>query len=218
MHLLTSTRIRLAILPRIVVAVVLVFALLAGIAPFKSASAGNLCTMACCAGLAPHAAGSCHMEMAGSGKLKPEPTPEPEPEKLCGLPAAERGAVKVTATTAAPALNLDAVTVDASDHCQINSQSNEPGASSGDHAGHPDESDQTTSIAVNSFAKPCPPGCGGGTTVSRVRRSPDAAPRAQDLRPRSTFAKKYAYQSEDLLILSVCREQVRPRGPPVSFS
>lgn len=216
--LINSTRIELAILPRIVLAVVLVIALLSGIAPFKSAAARNLCTMACCAGLAPHASGSCHMEMAGPGKLSDAIAPEPEPETLCGLPEAERGGAGPIATRVKPVLKLDAVTVDASDHCQVNSQTEDIGAPSGDSSGPSDESDQTaTSVAANSFAKPCPPGCGSGSPVSRTRRSSDAAALAQDLRPRSTYLKKYFYQRLDVLNLSARLEQLHPRGPPVSF-
>jgi len=44
---------------RVVLTVLLVAAFLSSIAPIASVSAGNLCTLACCAGRAPHAAGSC---------------------------------------------------------------------------------------------------------------------------------------------------------------
>ena len=217
MHLLTSARIKLKFLPRIVVAVVLVLALLSGIAPFKSASAGNFCTMACCAGLPPHAAGSCHMEMSGAGKLTPESTREAESDELYGLPKADKGATEFIAGAAGgvmgmrssgeSSLNLDDVTVEASDHCQVNSQTDDAGISGGGN------SDQAASIAAHSLAKPCPPECGSGPTVSRVRRSPDAATVARNARLRSTL-KKYFYHRHNFLILSACREQVHPRGPP----
>jgi hypothetical protein len=224
-QILTSAQIKLAFLPRMVVAVVLVLALLSGIAPFKSASAGNLCTMACCAGLPPHAAGSCHMEMSAPGKLTPEPTPEAESDELCGLPKAEDGATEVITGASAgvmgmttggeSSLNLDDVTVDASDHCQVNSQTDDTGTS-GD--GNSDRSDYSASIAAHSLARPCPPECGSGSTVSRVRRSPDAATVARNARPRASFVKKYFYQRQDFLVLSTYCEQVHPRGPPLCFS
>jgi hypothetical protein len=222
-HLLTSTRMKLAFLPRIVVAVVLVLSFLSGIAPFKSASAGNLCTMACCAGLPPHSAGSCHMEMPAAGKLtretKPEPkqASEPESDKLCGLREPENGAPgDVAAGTiglndnAEAWLNLDAVTVDASDHCQVNSQTEETQPAN--------DSNQVANIAAHSFAKPCPPECGSGATGSGVRRAPDAATLVQNARPRSTFVRKYSRHSQDFLFVSAWGEQVRPRGPPLCFS
>lgn len=240
MHLLTSARIKLTFLPRIVVAVVLVLALLSGIAPFKSASAGNFCTMACCAGVPPHAAGSCHMEMPGAGKLTPESTPEALSDELCGLPKADKRATVVTkgiggirgikgaaggvmgmTASGESSLNLDAVTVDASatvdasDHCQVNSQTKDATGDAGVSGGG--NSDQAASIA-HSFAKPCPPECGSAPTVSRVRRSPDAATVARNARLRSTFVKKYFYRRQNFLILSACREQVHPRGPPPCFS
>lgn len=218
MHLSNSARIKLAILPRIVVAVVLVLALLSGIAPFKSASAGNLCTMTCCAGLPPHSAGSCHMEMPAPGKLSQETTPEPESDKLCGLREPETGAPADVAAgaigindNAESSLNLDAVTVDASDHCQVNSQTEEDAQPAAD-------SNQAANIAAHSFARPCPPECGSGATGSGVRRPPDAATLVQNARPRSTFVRKYPRHSHDSLFVSVCGEQVRPRGPPLCFS
>ena len=207
MHLLASARIKLAFLPRIVVAVFLVVALLSGIAPFKSASAGNFCTMACCAGLPPHAAGSCHMEMSAPGKLTPEATREvesdAESDKHCGLPKADNKATEVSegirgasagvmgmTASGESSLNLDAVTVDASatvdasDHCQVNSQTKD---GTGDVTGDAGisgggNSDQAASIEAHSLAKPCPPECGSGPTVSRVRRSPDAATVARNAR------------------------------------
>jgi hypothetical protein len=120
-------------------------------------------------------------------------------------------------------LNLDDVTVEASDHCQVNSRARDTGedagpVATGDAAGSGDgNADQAPSIAAHSLAKPCPPECGSGTVVSRVRRTPDAATLAHNAR-RSTFVKKYFYQSQDFLILSACPEQVHPRGPPSYFS
>jgi hypothetical protein len=209
---------KLTLLPRMVTSGVLVLALLSGIAPFKSAAAGNLCTMACCAGLPPHAAGSCHMDLPSSGKLAPEAAPETE-DKLCGLSNTNVGAVKGIAagvmgmtTNDEPSLNLDDVTVDASDHCQVNSQTDAADLStSGDL-------DDAASIAARSLAKPCPPGCGSGPTVSRVRRSHYPATVARNGQLRSTFRKKYCYQSQYFLILCAYREQIHPRGPPLFFS
>jgi hypothetical protein len=209
----------MALLPRILVAVVVVLALLCGIAPFKSASAGNLCAMACCASQPPHAAGSCHMEMSASGKPGRETAPTPESDNVCGLPEGDKAAIKGIAAgvmgmkdNVGSSLNLDSVTVDAYDHCQVNSQIQ--------HADVPTsgDSDQAASIAAHSFAKPCPPECGNGTTVSRVRRSPDAATIAQTIRPRSTLVRKYQRYSQDSSILFAYGKQVRPRGPPVCCS
>ncbi|PYS23280.1 MAG: hypothetical protein DMF72_09985 [Acidobacteria bacterium] len=58
-----------------------------------SVSAGNICTLACCAGRATHAAGSCmngtcHTFLTGRSKTPTihVPLPVHESEKLCGLP------------------------------------------------------------------------------------------------------------------------------------
>jgi hypothetical protein len=164
------------------------------------------------------------MEMPAPDIPSAEATPEAKSGVLCALTEADNQATGVTkgirgttagvmgmTTSGESSLNLDDVTVEASDHRQVNSETDAAGISGGG------EPDQAASIAAHSLAKPCPPECGSGPTVSRVRRSPDAATVARNARPRSTLVKKYFYQSQDFLILSAYREQVHPRGPP-SFS
>jgi hypothetical protein len=173
------------------------------------------------------------MEMRGPGrpgKLIREPTSEAESDELSGLPEADNGATEASkgmtgatagvmgmTTSGELSLNLDDVTVEASpDHCQVNSQAKAdtgPAGTSGNG-----NSDYSASIAEHSLARPCPSECGSGPAVSRVRRSPDAAAIARNARLRSTFVKKYFYRRDDFLILSAYRDQVHPRGPPLSFS
>ena len=176
------------------------------------------------------------MEMSAPDKLSRETTPEAESDELCGLPKADNGATGVSkgirgirgaaagvmgmTTSGEASLNLDDVTVDATDHCQVNSQTKDGTGDASEDAriSGGGNSDQAASIAAHSFAKPCPPECGSGPTVSRVRRSPDAAAVARNARLRSHFVKKYFYYRKDFLILSACREQVHPRGPPPCLS
>src|SRR5258708_16183719 len=54
--------------------------LLTTLTPLSNASATHVCTMSCCIGKGPHAAGSC-----SSGLLKKLRAIEPETEVLCGL-------------------------------------------------------------------------------------------------------------------------------------
>jgi hypothetical protein len=75
------------------------------------------------------------------------------------------------------------------------------------------DSDPTASRVAHSAAKPCPPECGSGPTVSRGHRSRDAATVARNARLRSTF-KRYFSPSQNPLDLSASHEEVRPRGPP----
>ena len=72
----------------IAIALLLAAIFLSSVAPIASVSAGNICKLACCAGRAPHAAGSCmngtcHAAIQlrkRTNRLATEPT-----EKLCGL-------------------------------------------------------------------------------------------------------------------------------------
>jgi hypothetical protein len=72
---------------------------------------------------------------------------------------------------------------------------------------------------VQSFSKPCPPECSIGVITSGVRPSRDAASLANSVRPRAPArGEKHRYLALDFSITSAYGEQVRPRGPPVSFS
>jgi hypothetical protein len=215
-QLVSTKQTRLRFLSRLIVAAVLLLALLSGVAPLGSASAGHLCTMECCAGLPPHAAGSCHMGLSSPGETKQL---EHDQSEHCGLAEADTGAIKgVSAgvmgmkTSAAPTLDLDGVTIDASEHCAKNSQAEEAGPSTTDSARPP-------SVSVRSFSKPCPPECGTGALSSGVRPARQAAALAHNVRPRPpTAAGKFYFSRQNSLIDSAYYRQVRPRGPPLSFS
>jgi hypothetical protein len=217
-HLVTATRTRLAFQPRILVAVFLMLALLSGILPFSAASAAHLCTMECCAEIAPHAAGSCHMDMA-HGKGAGRETQKPEPDKLWGLPQADNGATKgivagVMGMKASPdaSMDLDGVTVDASAHCNTKARSKGATPSHGD-------SSQPASLAAQSFSKPCPPECGTGALSSGVRPSRHSVALAYNARPRPpTLVRKLRHLYSDFSTASAHCKQVGPRGPPLSIS
>jgi hypothetical protein len=204
---------------RMIVAVVLVLALLSALVPFGSASAGHLCAMECCAGLAPHAAGSCHMSMSPHGKSG-ESSPEQDPDKHCGLPQTDNGSIDGIAAgvmgmtgSAHSSLDLDDVTIDASDHCNTDSQSKGLNVTS-----HNDSS-ESDSIATHLFSKPCPAECGTGAVSSGVRRSRDSVAAVHHARPRPPApGRKYQHLNGNFLITSNYCRQLRPRGPPLSFT
>ena len=220
MHLFSTAQTKLGFLRRIVVAVVLVLALLSSLVPFGSASAGHLCTMECCAALPRHAAGSCHMSMSSPGKSG-ESEPEQDLDKHCGLRQADKGAIEgsdvdagVMGMTGSPhlSLDLDDVTIDASEHCNTDSRSEALNARS-----HND-SPESASIATQFFSKPCPAECGTGALSSGVRRSGDSVAIAYRARLRPPApGRKYQHFNGNFLITSNYCSQLRPRGPPLSF-
>jgi hypothetical protein len=204
-------------LARIVVTIVLAASLLAAVVPFNSAAAGNLCTMECCAGLAPHAAGSCHMKMS-PGKLMTGAATEHGPGEHCGLAQANDRAIKgINAGVmgmndgASSSLNLDDVTIDASNHCNADSHSEDVSATS-----HNDL--RTASIAPSIFSKPCPPECGTGVICSGVRPSRHSVALVHSAGPRPPTLGRESHFNRSLSATSFYSQQLRPRGPPFSFS
>jgi hypothetical protein len=204
-------------LARIFVTIVLVSSLLAAVVPFNSAAAGNLCTMECCAGLAPHAAGSCHMKMS-PGKLITGAATEHGPDEHCGLAQANDGAIKGIdagvmgmndGVNSSP--GLDDVTIDASDHCNANSHSEAVSAT-------PHNDLPTANIAARTFSKPCPPECGTGVMGAGVRPSRHCLALAQSARPKPPTLGRERHFNRSLSATSSFGEQLRPRGPPFSFS
>lgn len=221
MHLFSTAQTKLGFLRRIIVAVVLVLALLSGLLPFGYAAAGHLCTMECCAGLPPHVAGSCHMSMSSHGKTG-ESEPEQDLDKHCGLPQVDNGAIEGNDVDAGvmgmtdsthSSMDLDDVTVDASDHCNTDSQSEDLNVPSHNH------SPQSASIATQFLSKPCPAECGTGALSSGVRRSGDSVAIAYHGRSQPPGpGRKYQHFNGNILITSSYRTQLRPRGPPLSFA
>lgn len=220
MHLFSTAQTKLGFLRRIIVAVVLVLALLSGIVRFGSASAAHLCTMECCAALPSHAAGSCQMSMVSQGESG-ESEPQPDLDKHCEVPPADTGATEgidvdagVMGMThgANSSADLDDVTIDASDHCKPDSQSEDLNTPSRN------DTPESASIASQSFSKPCPPECGTGALSSAVRRSSDSAAIASpgQSRPPVPVRKRQLFNSNS--ITSAHCRQLRPRGPPLSFN
>jgi len=202
-------------LARIFVTIVLVSSLLATVVPFNSAAAGNLCTMECCAGLAPHAAGSCHMKMS-PGKLMTGAATNHGPGEHCGLAQTNQEAIKgidagVMGMNDGASSSLNDVTIDASNHCNADSHSEDVSATS-----HSDL--RTANIAARIFSKPCPPECGTGVMGSGVRPSRHSVALAHNARPRPPTLGREGRLNRSLLATSSFGEQLRPRGPPFSFS
>jgi hypothetical protein len=157
------------------------------------------------------------MDMSSPGKLAPKITPGNEPEKLCGISQTNGGAIKGVAATvmgmkesAGSSRDLDDVTIDVSDHCKSNSQSEDR-----DAGAHNDS--QFASFATASFSQPCPEQCGTGLISSGVRASRHTVALVTNARPRPpTPAGKSEYCNGNFLTSSTLCEQLRPRGPPTS--
>jgi len=175
----------------IAIALLLAAGFFSSFVPIASVSAGNVCALACCAGRAPHAAGSCmngtcHAAIRlhkRTNKLRfaSEPT-----EEFCGLKSFK---AKNFSRTIIP-----------------------PQARRNDA--------QPSSVHVSMFMRPCQPDCGAATLPSASQRRPRETAElsfANRARPPSalpslTTQNIFAYACHPL------RSQASPRAPPILSS
>jgi hypothetical protein len=153
-------------------------------------AAGSMCTLECCAGRPPHAAGSC---MDGSCNavlsirhktLKGHRVTQNQSDQFCGL-----SRTVVTRNVARTGVS---------------------------RAPRPARSDPASASA---FVKPCQPDCGGcasGFASSNQQRN--AGTPAQAAGPRPPTDSLFDFGSHRAQILNALCRQCAPRGPPVSFS
>jgi len=174
-------------------AVMLLFAFLCSIAPLASVSAGSRCRLECCAGRAPHAAGSC-MDGACEAPLRTRSktarnhhAKRNHTEQFCGL----SHAVLVKNLTRRRA-----------------------------NYGPPQIGSDQTGAAAAAFVRPCQPNCGpcasGFTNPNRQKNSAAIADAVRPLRPTAIHFSNSGYHLTQIL-KALCR-QCGPRGPPLSFS
>jgi hypothetical protein len=170
--------------------------------PSSAIASGPMCTLACCAGRAPHAAGSCmngSCQAVLSHKLKShihrETRIEPV-EQLCGLSRITRN---VSRLRFMPMVTTESSPTDTQ-------YSREPSKAASDR----------TSMSTGELTKPCQPDCGAGTVSSTNRRRPrESATHCFADRGRPpwnpgllTAANTFIYAREAI------RWQANPRAPP----
>ena len=186
-----STAVHMA---RSVFALLLLVACLSSATPLiTSASAsGSLCELACCAGRAPHAAGSCAHGSCHAAITKRSKASHRDrriasrPEHLCGV---ARGIEIKSSARIRPAQTIS----------RTNSVQ--------------------TSLSVVSLARPCQPECGGcSSSFTNSNQQRNAATFAHPARPRpppDVRLADLAYRKSQ--ILDALSRQCGPRGPPLSF-
>jgi hypothetical protein len=210
---LRTRRLTPTVVARIVIAAVLALALLSGVVPLGFTS-GRLCQMACCAGMAPHAAGSCSHGSCHIDLSIHKPTPPKQQEEPCGAHKPEALAQHggMHAQEAPPPIEEDS-SATAHQHAQQTGSSGQEQARKG-------RSQQTTNVAASMLTKPCPPDCGAGicsySSQSRPRGSAALSHAGRPRPPSSLCLRQTSYNPAKELGM-LCRRS-RPRGPPLSFS
>lgn len=188
---------------RSLIAALLLLTCVSGSVPVSSPSTGPMCALACCAGRAPHAAGSCmggscHTGLLTGVKTTHSHRPLPQQEPLCGLSGA--------LSQASFARMLPAAEAASADFSPVSNTTSQNGSS------HP-------SVAADVIVTPCQQDCGGTTGITSPNRQRNAATLTHGARPRPPSIVGFAdFEPHHALSLnSLCR-QGAPRGPPRSFS
>ncbi|HXI25057.1 MAG TPA: hypothetical protein VNG71_14435 [Pyrinomonadaceae bacterium] len=188
MNHLQFSRMRVCRTGGVLLALLLIAGFISTVAPIASVFAGNTCTLSCCVGRAPHAAGSCmdgtcHAAIRlrnKSGKLH---THAPVAEKLCGSQVIR------------PRMFVTTV-VDRRDKNQ---------------------NSQGASFHFSSFGQPCAPDCAGcavfSTSNSQSKLAALAVASQRQDGPH-TFLSLSLDRADTLDI--ACRQH-SPRGPPDHF-
>jgi hypothetical protein len=183
-----STRFKIIDTAKLALAVMLVVAFFSSIAPLAPVSAGSMCTLECCAGRAPHAAGSCrdgscNAVLSISHKTTKARRVTPG-EQFCGL-----SHTLVTKNVARMRVN---------------------------RAPRPAKSDPASAAAFVKPCQPDCGGCGSGSSSSNQQRN--AGTLAHAVRPRPPPDSLFDFGSHHTQILNALRRQGAPRGPPFFLS
>lgn len=185
-----SRRFRTVNTAKLALAVVLAVAFLSSIAPLARVSAGSMCTLECCAGRTPHAAGSCmdgtcHAVLVKSHKTtKGHQAKLNQGEQFCGL-----SRTVVTKNVARMRVN---------------------------RAPQPAKSDPASAAA---FVKPCQPDCGGcGSGFASSNQHRNAGTLAHAVRPRPPPESLFDFGSHRTQLIGALCRQGAPRGPPFVLS
>jgi len=189
---------------RIFLATLFSLALLSGVAPAGPLSAGRFCSMPCCAGKAPHAAGSC---LGGSCHARLAVRRKSAPEKFCGL--RPRLSLTTRLRTDRSANSDYRATREAADALNANSTTSDVR----------DASTKDAHVAHAALTHTCPPDCGAcASAPAQLRRPHDAAALSEAGRARAPTHSSLSPHAQTFTpALSSPRERANPRAPPSLF-
>lgn len=197
------TAIRVA---RVILGGVLLLAILWVSIPASAIATGPMCQLACCAGRAPHAVGSCmngscHAFLTSHHKRSHShhEAPSQRAEQLCGLQRLSMNTNR---------LPLMRVTIDF-DSEGYSDQSRDRSNSASNQA----------RVSTTALTKPCQPDCGScasGFTSSKRQRHAAAGAYADRPRPPCDVRPGNVDYSPTRNLSAICRRSA-PRGPPLPF-
>lgn len=208
---------------RALLAMTLLLTLVAGSVVWPAAAGGPLCTLACCAGRAPHAAGSCMDGSCDSGVATPKPANNSAPQLHHHHEQQLAEATNSNAPT--PAFAGAMASAGGSDMDQvptIEAASYEASADNGARADTSNTIRNRTSRAISTkvFSKPCQPDCGVcASGFAAPKRSRNAAGLASPLNVPPPSSVQLTVGRKPLMRKrSALGRRSVPRGPPLFFS
>ena len=200
--LIHSRRAGLKRLAGVVLATGVLASLLAGLLPLETLASGQMCTLSCCAGRAPHAAGSCmdgscHTFLKGRVRALPilRKSSAQRSEQFCGLP---RVIARITARSLIQSATL--TVGDASQQLVA------------------DLAREGANASTSTFGQPCQRDCGVGAFSSSSQNRPrETGAPAYAHRPRPPSNGRHEHSpSNRAMALDALSRRSRPRGPPIS--
>lgn len=199
----------------------LALALLTVLVPVGALSSSKLCSMPCCAGKAPHLAGSCaggHCR-ANLSIAKNEAAPE-HAHAADDSSAGQQSAMHMHGEHEMAAAEEEAHTYLSVEVEQANDDAARDEAQGGAAQAASSNPALTASIEPAMLTRPCAPDCGVSTNgFTQLRRSRDSAALSTAGQPRPPTLIKFSTRSDTPAFKTglLCRRCV-PRGPPPFFS
>jgi hypothetical protein len=203
---------------RAVLAVALLLTLVAGSIALPAAARGPLCTLACCAGRVPHAAGSCMhgscqagVSTHNSASNNSHHTHHHDGAQASEVSAGSGVFSKVQASVGASEMG-EVPTIEAAPYESSANAGEKPEAGANGSNG--------LALSGTRLAKPCEADCGACASGSPAsKRSRSAATLAGSIHARSPSSLKLAAGKHPLTHIDlVLSRQSVPRGPPILFS
>ena len=206
---------------RAILAITLLLMLVAGSITWPAAASGPLCTLACCAGKAPHAAGSCMQGSCQSGVAAHHPAhqrsshaqhhhehqPAEESDPSSALPGA---IASVGGSEIDDVPTIDATSYDASAGHGWQTETAEGAADRSSAPG----------MSATFLSKPCEADCGAcapGFGASKRPRSAATLEGASHAKPLSPINSLVGTRSVTHIRSALGRQSI-PRGPPFLFT
>jgi hypothetical protein len=213
-----------AVAARAVLAMMLLLTLVAGSIVLPAAAGGPLCTLACCAGRAAHAAGSCMDGSCDPGVATPKPANNSAPQLHHHHEQQLAEATNSNAPT--PAFAGAMASAGGSDMDQVPTIEATSDGALADNGTRAETSNTNrpsanrAGISAKVFSKPCQPDCGVcASGFAAPKRSRYAAGLAGPLNVTPPSSVQLNVGGKPLMRKrSALGRQSVPRGPPVSFS